>query len=329
VAGLSAVRKFLTLAGLTALASIRQPIFLLLTTACVVLTAVMPLVLLHQFGEDGKMVRDSGLAFQFVFGLFAAGHAACAALSGEVRGGTAVVVLSKPVGRSVLLLAKFAGLVLVIAGFSACAAVATLLSERVAEQWTSTAHATGDIIDWQTGRLLLAAPFAALALAGLINYRWRRPFETTAFFLLLAFLLAVLAGCGWFDRTGHPGAYDLRVQWRILPASFLVALALVVLAAIAISLSTRLGVVPTLTLCMIVFVLGLLADHLAARGGGDAVTSAVCALIPNWQNFWAADALSGEGTIPGWYVKRVCAYAASYSAAVLALGMLSFRSVDL
>ena len=67
------IRQFLTMAGLTAVEAIRQPICLLLTTACVVLTALIPLLTLHNFGEDGKLARDSGLAFHLVFGLLVAG----------------------------------------------------------------------------------------------------------------------------------------------------------------------------------------------------------------------------------------------------------------
>src|SRR5262245_13254982 len=105
--------SFVALTGLTAIEAIRQPIVLLLFTACVALTAITPMILLHAFGEYGKVSRETGLALHFLFGLLVAVQAAGSTLSREVREGTAAAVLSKPVGRTTFFLAKFAGIALV------------------------------------------------------------------------------------------------------------------------------------------------------------------------------------------------------------------------
>ena len=83
------VRQFVTLSILTAVEATRQPICLLLTTTCILLTMLTPMLALHNFGEDGRLARDSGLAYQFVFGLFVAAYAACSSLAREMRSGTA------------------------------------------------------------------------------------------------------------------------------------------------------------------------------------------------------------------------------------------------
>ena len=325
-----ALRQLLTLARLTAVEAIRQPIFLLLTNACIVLTAVMPMVLLHKFGEEGKLVRDSGLAFHFVFGLFIAGYAACSSLTSEIKSGTASAVLSKPVSRSGFLVAKFLGLTLALVAFSACAGISTLMSERVAERYIVTDGAARDIIDWQTGWLLLGSPFAAMGVAGLFNYYGRRPFVSTAFIALVVLLLIVFGVTGWFDRMGKLSAFDLRVQCRILPASILVTLALVVLCAIALSLSARLGTTSTLMCCFAIFIIGLVSDYWFAGMDGQSLASGfLYAVIPNWQHFWRADELAAGGSISWSYVGRACAYAGTYSAAALVWGILSFRTVDI
>jgi len=290
------------------------------------LTALTPLVLLHQFGEEGKIARDSGLACHFIFGLFIAGYGACSSLTREIRGGTAATVLSKPVGRGMFFLSKFVGLAAVVVAFSTCAVLATLLAERVSERFAFTGRMAGNITDWQTGNLLLAAPFVAMLIAALVNYFSGRSFQSTAFGFLLVVLLSVMVFSAFFDRTGHLSSYGLRVQWRIVPAGVLITLALVTLTALALALSTRLSVVPTITVCAVVFVMGLLSDHVFGRVADRSVVASVLyGLLPNWQHFWVADALNGGGTIPWAYVLRAAAYTVAYSAGFLCLGGLLFR----
>ena len=113
-------------------------------------------------------------------------------------------------------------------------------------------------------------------------------------------------------------------------SSFLVTMALIVLSAIAISLSSRLQAVPTLTLCASVLVLGLMSDYVFGRAGGTSRVSAfLYALVPNWQHFWACDALNRGGAIPWFYVLSVAVYGVAYTAAILCLGVLSFRHTEM
>lgn len=318
------------MAGLAAMETWRQPIFVLLTTAAVALTTLCPLLMLFHFGEEGKLARDSGLAFQFIFGLLVAVHGAGRALSREMEMGTASAVLSKPVGRGAFFVAKFAGLVAVLCLFSLCTGLATLLSERTSEKFSSTAELLGYVTDWQTGNMLLAAPFLALAGAAFLNYRMRRPFGSTASVLLLIALLAVLLIAGFFDRTGLPARFAFQVQWRIVPATLLVLLALVVLAAFTLGLSTRLSLVPTLALSLGILVLGLVSDHLFSRAAGTSrVAALLYALAPNWQHFWVSDGLDNGGVIPLRYVGRAAGYALVYTSGLLCLGTLSFRHRDM
>jgi ABC-2 type transport system permease protein len=321
--------QFLVLARLTAEENLRQPICLLLTTACIVLTATVPLVQLYDFGEDGKLARNSGLALHFVFGLFLTGYAACTSLSREMRRGTAATVLSKPVSRELFFLAKYAGIAAVVLAFSFCAGIATLLSERVAIRFVESGRMLGYVLDSRTGVLLLFAPGAAFLAAAILSFRTRRTFQGLAFWFLVIALLTTLFVCGFFDRTGRFDPFDARVQWRILPASLLLTQALLVLAAIALGLSTRLPMAPTMTLCCVVFVMGLMSDYLFGR---HAETSSTCALIhaviPNWQHFWVSDALRNGGTLPWSYLGNALLYAITYSAAIISLGILSFRRAE-
>lgn len=320
------LRQFYALAGLTAHDTMRRPITILLAVSAVALTAAGPLILQQALGDEGRIARDGGLALQLVFGLFLAAYAA-SSQSESVEAGTMAVLLSKPISRPLLLLARFAGLAVVITLFSVSAGIATLLCERIAAR-NAPVWGTGmGAVDWRTGRWLLLAPFITLAIAGYLNYRTRRPFGSTAFRLLPFALLGVLLTAGAYDRSGAPAAFTLRVDPRILPASILITLALLVLTALALTLATRLRMAPTMTGCTLALVLGLLSDHLfgAARGAWPAIAAAA---IPNWQQFWLADALGSGRHIPWSYVGQSGLYAAGLIITLLAAGTLLMRPTE-
>lgn len=304
-------RKFLAIAGLTTLEALRQPFPLLLTASGVVAISLMPVLLMHTMGEAPKLVQDSALALHFVCGLLLGGYAASAALGREIRRGTLISVLSKPVDRSTFFLAKFAGVAGVLLLFSIAIGLTTLLAGHLAEDQYSSESAVSI--------LLYSVPFAAFILAGILNYATHRPFVSTAFVLLVVFLAGVFV---FAAATGN-------VTWRLLPASVCIAMATFVLAGIAITLITRLDLVPTLAVCTIIFLVGLMTDYLLGRAAeSNHLAGLAYNLIPNWQQFWLADALTGEGTIPWRYVGWVGIYAMFYLIGSLTLGILSFRNVE-
>ena len=111
---------------------IRQPVFLLLTTASAVFSVFLSSVSYFGFGDDPILVKQS------VSGGDAAGWVAGAVLSAsntlarEIRTGTALSVLAKPVGRAHFLLAKYVGLAAALAVLNYVNMVAALLASRMA-----------------------------------------------------------------------------------------------------------------------------------------------------------------------------------------------------
>lgn len=315
------IRQFLAIANLAVLEAIRQPIVLLLTAACLAFVALLPILITHVLGDAQRIVRDSALALHFVAGLVLGVFAACTSFRYELRRGTALSVLSKPVARPVFFLAKFAGIAVVMALFSALMGIATVLSARTA--------AGNFIYDWWGSGPLLAAIVLALAAGGLQNYLLRRPFVSRAFGALLVALPAAFAVSGFLDDEGRRAAFGVALPLAIVPATALLALAIVVLSGVAVSLATRLDVVPTLAVCSTVFLVGLMADYLLGRPAQDSrVFSALYHLVPNFQHFWAADALV-RGSIPWSYVGHAGLYAALYLAGILSAGILAFRHMEL
>ena len=104
------MRQFWNIAANAFMELVRQPIFLLLMTGSVLFEIFLAVPYYFAFGDEMKLVKTSALAVMLLTGLFGAVLSASASLAREIRTGTALVVLSKPVGRVQFLLAKFAGL---------------------------------------------------------------------------------------------------------------------------------------------------------------------------------------------------------------------------
>lgn len=310
-----------TLAGLTALEMIRQPATLLISLSSVVFVALLPLLITHTMGEPGRLVRDSALAVQFSVGLILAAYCACATFSSEIRTGTAGSILSKPISRDTFFLAKFIGVGCVLVLYQFAAGLTTLLSSRGGAQ--------SFFVDWWALVPLYGAILLALAVGGGINYIRRTPFVSAAFIGLICFLALGFFGSAFFNPEGEWAAFGEYMNWQLVPAVVLITLATLVLAALSVTLATRLELIPTITFCFVVFCLGLVSDYLFGRFADESRLRAIAyAFVPNWQHFWTVDALSGDAGIPWGYVMQVAVYAVLVSAALLSLGLCSFRNMD-
>jgi len=324
---MQAIRQFIVIARLTALEAIRQPICLLLLTTCVVVIALFPFIITHTLEDTEKLVRDSALATHLLVGLVLGSYTACAALVREIDRGTGSSLLSKPVNREIFFLAKYSGVALVMLAFSICAGIATVISTRIGRYYDSTY-----LFDWRAALPLLAAVLLAYAMGGHANFHRRRPFNSVTFVALELCLLLALAWNALVSPAGTFGsAPSANLPLEVLPASLLVTLAIFVLAAIAVSLAPRFETVPTLCICSVVLMLGLLSDYFfgeAALAGHPAAVVAYY-LIPNWQHFWVVDALTGDNAIAFSYVGTVALYALVYGGGMLILGALLFRRMEL
>ena len=206
--------------------------------------------------------------------------------------------------------------------FSLGLTTATLLAARMSAELY--------VVDWWAGGALLGAIGLAIVVALFLNYFLRRPFVSTAFGLLLVLLVVALGVSSFVDSSGKAVAWGANVTWRLVPASLLVTFALLVLAGVAVTVATRLDTVPTLAICTVIFLLGLMTDYLFGRIAGENKVAAILyAVLPNWQHFWLTDALSNDGSIPWVYVVRAGGYAFFYLAGVLCLGILAFQRTEL
>jgi len=126
------VRQFITIATNAFMELVRQPVFLLLTTSTALFEIFLAVPYYFALGEEPKLVKTSVLAVMLLAGLFGAVLSASVSLAREIRSGTALAVLSKPVGRSQFLLAKYCGLAAALTVMTYVNLVAALIASRMA-----------------------------------------------------------------------------------------------------------------------------------------------------------------------------------------------------
>lgn len=330
------MRRLYTIGSNAFMELVRQPIFLLVMTASACFSVFLSSVSYFGFGDDQWMVKNSTLAVMFVSGLFAAALSASASVAQEIRSGTALAVLAKPVGKAQFLIGKYLGLAGALTLLSYVNFLATLLASRMAFDAYGNPDAVGL-------KIFYPCVIAAFVLGGLSNYFARRPFVADAVLLLVAMVTVAFVVINFIDKEGNFQSFGKDVDWRMTQAALLITMALWLLAAIALVCSTRLDMLPTLAICTAVFLLGIMSDYLfgraldpkASAGGGFwgtigvAVSSVLYTVVPNWQLFWLSDALEKGRTIPWSYVGKALAYVAGYLGAALALAMLLFEDREL
>jgi ABC-type transport system involved in multi-copper enzyme maturation permease subunit len=319
------MRQFANIAINAFMELIRQPVFLLLVTSSACFEIFLAVPYYFALGDEPKLVKNSVLAVMLLAGLLGAVLSASASLARELRSGTVLAVLSKPVGRAQFLLAKFCGLLAALTLMTYVNTVAALITSRMAfDAYGKT--------DLPALGLFGGAVAAAYALAGFGNFFLRRPFVSDAVLLLVP--LVTLAAFCIFEFTKQTESLNqaAAVDWRLVPAGLLVLFAVWILAALALACSTRLDTIPTLAICSAFFMIGLMSDYLFGRPAshGSWWGSVLYTVTPNWQLLWLADLLeTGKNTFPWGYVGKAFGYAAGYVGAVLALAVALFEDREL
>src|SRR5712671_8107930 len=226
------MRQFITIATNEFMELIRQPVFLLLMTCSAVFEIFLATPYYFAFGDEPKLVKNSTLAAMLLTGLFGAVLSASASLAREIRMGTVLAVLSKPVGRAQFLLAKYTGLILALTLLTYVNMVASLLASRMAFD----AYGSTDL--FAVGVFVLSL-IVAYASGGFSNFFLRRPFVSDAVFSLILMVTVAFVVINFFTKDGHSQEFATGVDWRMIPAGVLILFALWILAALALACSTR------------------------------------------------------------------------------------------
>lgn len=313
---------------------IRQPVLLLLVSASAIFIVFLSGVSYFGLGEDQKMVKDMALAVSLLSGLLGAVLTASSSVAREIRSGTALAVMAKPVGRTQFILAKFTGLVAALSLMWYVNLVACLLASRTAFD----AYGEPDVKAMFTFYGFVAL---AYAIGGFTNFFLRRPFVSDTVFALIvlvtiAFLLICTYTRAYNYRPGQALGADVPfadgVDWRLIPVMIMILFSIWVLASLALACSTKLEVVPTLAVCSGFFLIGLMSDYIFGRASeqGSVIGTVLYAVVPNWQQFWMADTLGKDRSgVPFGHVMMALAYTAAYTGAALCAALYLFEDREL
>jgi hypothetical protein len=319
------MRQFITIATNTFMELVRQPIFLLLTTASAVFSVFLASIPYFGFGDDPILVKQSVLAVMLLAGLLGAVLSASNTLAREIRTGTVLSVLAKPIGRAQFLLAKYAGLAAALAVLNYINMMAALIVSRI----TFDAYGSADL---RALGIFFGALVIAYTAGGFANYFLRRPFVSDALFSVILMITVAFFIINALPKNNPNISEGGVTDWRIVPASILILFALWILAGLALACSTRLEMIATLSICSGFFVLGLMSDYVFGTRARDGVwwANIPYAALPNWQLFWGGDALIGSKSIAwGRYIGSSLGYTVCYVGAALCVAMCLFEDREL
>ena len=305
---------------------VQQPVYLILITISSFFCVFLSVVPYFGFGDDIRIVKTSVLAVTLLTGLFGAVLCASSSIAREIRSGTALTVLSKPVGRACFILGKFAGL----SGALTLLIYANLIACLFASRMAYDAYGDADIFSFSL--FCLGGILTSHVLGGFLNYFMQMRFVITTVIAqvvlttsMFAILLATEAETTGASQTPR------EVDWRLIPATVLLLFAVLILTALALACSTRMELLPTLTVCSGVLFLGLMSDWLFLERSQDGTlwASFFYTIIPNWQNFWLADILSTKELIPVKYLGQAFGYLIGYVGATLMVALWLFEDREL
>ncbi|OVE80618.1 hypothetical protein BVY04_05375 [bacterium M21] len=392
---------------------LRHAIFGILLLITMAIIGSYPARVLFVSRTQEKLVVDGSLATILLFGLIAAVLCASHTIAREIETGTVLLVLSKPVGRVSFIVAKVLGILAAITLFVWSTSMCTLIALKSATD------------QFRFDPYLMGGVFAAIGVSCLIgagrNYFAKRSFPA-ACATSLCVTITLVATVAMFLPRWEQNRYlwargSSYFDPNLCRGLILILFAVWAMATMATALSTRFNMMSNLTICLVIFVVGLMsdwfhgniintkladlermmlswyfifvplvlllwvvtikhfhqrrnlklrvweihlvfamlvggfiskavADHInqvhlqepapwmkaAARGiyeMKNGVADAVYAAIPNWQQFWLADALAKGSIIPGTYLLMGALYVFlfMFMFTLLAVAMFADREV--
>jgi len=302
--------------------TIRQPIYGVILFVTAFLLVFNVAISAYTLDDDNKLLKDLGLSTLLMSGLFLAAFSAAGVLNREIENKTVLTVISKPVGRPVFLAGKFIGLVAALGLASYLGAIVFLLTVRHKVMERSSQDYDMPVILFGVGALVLV-----MLIGGFCNYLYGMQFASTAIWLAIPLMTLALMLVCLIDPTWKIQSFGQDfLDGQVLAAILLVFLAVMVLTAVAVAASTRLGQVMTLAVCSGVLLLGLVSDQLfRAAAERHFLARMGYWVAPNIGFFWVTDAITQGHPVTFGYVGLASAYAALYTGAALCLAIALFQ----
>jgi len=313
--------KLLAITRNTFIETIRQPFYTIIILAALLLLFISPSISMYTMSDDNKLLRELGLSTLFIASLFIAIFASSGAVAEEIENKTIMTVLTKPVQRPIFILAKFFGVTGAIAMGHYICTIALIMAIRngVLENVDSTNDYT--VLGTAGGVVILT-----ILLTAFLNYAYDWKATSTAMVLLASLGTIVLIFLIFFDRDWKFNPVNNEISVIDVYGSLLLFLAVIIIASLAIALSSRFNIVVTLSACVGIFLLGLVSDWAFGAVAKTHLWAKICYFaIPNLQIFWISDAIYEESTLPLKYITITAVYAICYSAGILGLSIALFQ----
>ncbi|MSR40821.1 MAG: ABC transporter permease [Phycisphaerales bacterium] len=321
----------------TYLESVRQPVVLVILTLGIMLTIMSNPFAGWTMQDDQRMFVDLGLSTVFISTALLAAFIATNAISREIENRTVLTVISKPVPRPVFVVGKYIGVSITMLVSLAVLALVFMLVE---------VHGTMQTVrtPFHLPVLILggSAILVSVVVGAWMNFLYGKNFAASCITIAIPLLLLAYVGSLFFDAEWASVPASTQFEGEIWKSLGLLALATMVLNAVAIAASTRLGHVLTLSVVLGTLLLGLLSDWFFGRTTarladefarlGDVTPplqdrmlywtcETLSSIVPNFQIFWTTDALTQKKSIPLDYIL----YAVPYSA-LLVIGLLALAT---
>jgi ABC-2 type transport system permease protein len=262
-----------------------------------------------------------GLSTLFLSSLFVAIFSASAAVAVEIENKTILTVLTKPIQRPIFILAKFLGVLAAVALAHYLCTVALLMTIR-----HGVLESAADEHDWTVIVSAIGVVGLTFLLSAFFNYVYDWKFTSTAVVTGAVLATCALIFLSLIDRNWQFDPAKNSFHALDIYGSILLFLAAMIIAAIAVALSSRFNIVVTLSACVGVFLLGLISDYVFGKLAQTYTWAGIGrALVPNFQIFWISDAIYEGSTVPFHYLTVAATYAVCYTVAILALAVAVFQ----
>ena len=203
--------------------------------------------------------------------------------------------------------------------------------------WTAS-FSVAEELEGKTALMILAKPVS------------RREFILGKYVgvMLAVTLICLILGFFFINTVSYKVVFDARESAKDIPTAVectrqviatLPSFALsffetLVLAAIAIAISTRLSLLPNLTICLTVYIIGHLAPMVVQSSVGQLafvafVADLACAVLPVLEHFNMETNVAMDQPPTWWYVFCTAIYAVMYSCLAIVFGLFLFEDRDL
>ena len=309
---------------------LREPVFFLILASTLLLVLSFPLLTFFSFDRQIWTILESSMAAVLFLGFAAAVICTNTCVQREMKNGTLLLLLSKPVSRFTFLLAKVVGIAgcMIVFSVICCTTVMTVILASISPF----------LFDAKVMLVFFGVCILCLVFGAARNYFTGASFtENTIFAMLPA--LPVCYGVFYQILQSRLNMMDPHDTVSLtfvhfseqLPVMFLLLLAIVLMGIITTATALHFSFPGNLVFCTILFLGGLLIGPWIQSlfGSGSFWGGLFSALLPNWQLFWMAYPVSEGTAIPASYVGLMTLYVIVYGTIWVIWAGVTFQGTEL